>query len=62
MQMTFVFYLDKNENTFTANQCQKKVLFIFWRFWMSILVQMLFFNVPYAEVKVMLVFMRVYWP
>ena len=50
----------KNKNTFTANECQGKVLFIFWWFWMFIHMQMLFLNVSYAQMNVILVLMRVY--
>ena len=55
------FYFDKNENTFTVNECQRKVLFVFWWFWMFIHMQMLFLNVPCAQTKVILLLMRVYW-
>jgi len=55
------FYFDKNENTFTVNECQRKVLFVFWWFWMFIHMQMLFLNVPCAQMKVILLLMRVHW-
>jgi len=56
------FFFDKNENTVTANECQGKVLFIFWCISMLMHMQVLFLNVPYAQMKVILVLMRVYWP
>ena len=37
--------LFKTENTFTANESQRKVLFIYWWFWMFREMQMLFLNV-----------------
>ena len=52
--------VDKNENTLTTNDYQRKVLFICWRFWMLIHMQILLLNVPYAPMKVMSVLMRVY--
>ena len=54
------FHFDQNENAFKVNECQRMVLFIFWLFWMLTHMQML--NVPYAQMKVILVLMRVYWP
>ena len=54
------FYFIENENAFTANECQRKVLFIDWWFWMLTDMQMLFWNVSYALMKVVLVLMRVY--
>ena len=56
------FHFDQNENAFKVNECQRMVLFIFWLFWMLTHMQMLFLNVPYAQMKVILVLMRVYWP
>ena len=38
-------YLDKNENAYAGNECQRTKLFIFWRFWMLLQMQKLFLNV-----------------
>ena len=54
------FYFDENENTSTANESQMKIVFIFWWFWMLIPMQMLFLNVRYAQMNVILVIMRIY--
>ena len=41
-------HFDQNENTFSVNECRRMVLLTH--------MQMLFLNVPYAQMKVILVF------
>lgn len=46
---------------FAAYECQMKVLFVFWWFWILIHVQMLFLNTRYVGMKVVLVLMKQIW-